>query len=277
MSGGGIERRGLFRGAATLGAAAALPSGLAQAQNTGQNQAKPPPASAQSQASTTSPAPGTVAAWRAGARSPADRPPVPPYRFLNATEAAFVEAAVDRLIPDDDDWPGALWAGVPSYIDGQLAGAYGQGARLYSAGPWMKGTPSQGYQLAMNPSQLYRISLAALQKELDRRKLDFATAAPDARDDFLRELEAGKVDCGGFSSDVFFETLLGNTIEGYLSDPVYGGNRDMVGWRMIGFPGAYAAYLELYTHHGMKFEREPMSIGQMATAHGHDQGGQRHG
>jgi gluconate 2-dehydrogenase gamma chain len=256
-----LARRGLFRGAAGLGAAAALPAGAA---------AQAPAQAAQQ------PAPGTLAAWRAGSRTPPNRPQ--PYRFLNVTEAAFVEGAVDRLIPDDENWPGALWAGVPAYIDGQLAGAYGQGARFYAAGPWAPGLPSQGYQLPLNPSALYRTSLTALQRELDARHLDFAHAAPEARDAFLRDVEAGRIDCGGFPSSVFFETLLANTIEGFFSDPAYGGNRDMVGWRMIGFPGAYAAYLQLYTHHGMRFDGEPMAMGDAGQyQHERSRGEQRHG
>src|SRR3712207_7688305 len=59
-----------------------------------------------------------------------------------------------------------------------------------------------------------------------------------SQDALLSELEAGRLDLGGFSSAIFFETLLANTIEGYFADPAYGGNRDMVSWRMIGFPGA---------------------------------------
>ncbi len=256
---GAIARRSLFRGAAGLGAVTTLPAA----------------ASAQT-ASTAMPAPGTVAAWRAGARAASDRPRAAPYRFFNAVEADFVEAAVDRLIPDDDEWPGALWAGVPTYIDGQLAGGYGQGARFYGAGPWAPGLPSQGYQLPLNPSQLYRTSLTALLRDLGTRRLDFAHAAPETRDAFLRDVEAGRIDCGGFPSSVFFETLLANTIEGYFADPSYGGNRDMVGWRMIGFPGAYAAYLQIYTNHGMRFDVEPMAMGS-AGQHQHGPGGHRHG
>src|SRR5215510_14850810 len=49
------------------------------------------------------------------------------YLFFNPEEAAFIEAAVARLIPADDKWPGALEAGVPNYIDKQLNGAWGAG------------------------------------------------------------------------------------------------------------------------------------------------------
>jgi len=64
------------------------------------------------------------------------------YLFFNADEAALIEAAVARLIPKDDEWGGALEAGVPNYIDKQLAGAWGAGERLYRSGPWQPGTPS---------------------------------------------------------------------------------------------------------------------------------------
>jgi gluconate 2-dehydrogenase gamma chain len=63
---------------------------------------------------------------------------------------------------------------------------------------------------------------------------------------------------------VFFDTLLKMSIEGFFCDPVYGGNRDMAAWRMIGFPGAYADYYEAVDRQGVKFEREPMSLAEDA-------------
>jgi len=250
-----LSRRTLFRSAA-LGAATTLPAALAPIEAAAQGHAQGAPAPA-----------------------PASNQPTF-YRFFNPAEAAFIEAAVDRLIPDDARWRGALWAGVAHYIDGQLFGAYGQGARFYAAGPWAAGTPSQGYQMALNPAQLYRAALTAIRREEQRRRLDFAGARPEAKDAFLRELEAGAIDCGGFPSSIFFETLLANTIEGFFADPSYGGNRDMVGWRMIGFPGAYAAYLSTYTQHGVKFTGDPVPIGahQPGGHGGHGgHGGRDHG
>jgi gluconate 2-dehydrogenase gamma chain len=182
------------------------------------------------------------------------------YRFFSAAEAAFVEAAVERLIPAEPEWPGAAAAGVPNYIDLQLVGPYGAGDRLFLGGPIKPGLPGQGYQLGLTPADLYRTSLRAIGEQLQRRGLDFASAAAEGQDTFLSELEAGQLDLGGFSSAVFFETLLANTIEGYFADPAYGGNRDMVSWRMIGFPGAYAAYLGVYTQHGIRFDRQPLSM-----------------
>jgi gluconate 2-dehydrogenase gamma chain len=184
------------------------------------------------------------------------------YLFLNSDEASFVEAAVARLIPEDDQWPGALKAGVPNYIDKQLAGAWGVGERLYRSGPWRPGTPSQGYQLPFTPAELFRTSIDAINKELAQARTPFSTMGLEQQDAYLARLETGGKDLGGVPSNVFFEHLWECTIEGFFSDPVYGGNRDMVAWRMIGFPGAYASYYDLVDQHGIKFDRAPMSIGE---------------
>jgi len=188
--------------------------------------------------------------------------PVTTYLFLNSDEASFVEAAVARLIPDDDQWPGALDAGVPNYIDKQLAGAWGVGERLYRNGPWQPGTPSQGYQLPFTPAELFRTSIDAINKELSQGGTPFSRMNSEQQDAYLVRLETGGKDLGGVPSNVFFEHLWECTIEGYFSDPVYGGNRDMVAWRMIGFPGAYASYYDLVDQHGIQIARAPMSIGE---------------
>ena len=76
------------------------------------------------------------------------------YAFLTPDEAAFIEPAVERLIPADETGPGALDADVPVYIDRQLAGAWGAGGDLYRSGPWQSGKPEQGYQLRFTPAEL---------------------------------------------------------------------------------------------------------------------------
>jgi gluconate 2-dehydrogenase gamma chain len=200
-------------------------------------------------------------------------PPIPAYAqsivylFLNDEEAAFIEAAVARLIPEDDKWPGAVQAGVPNYIDKQLGGAWGAGERLYRSGPWQPGAPTQGYQLPFTPAELFRTALAAINKELTQANTPFAKMSADQQDTYLKGLEAGGKNLGGVPSDVFFAHLWESTLEGFFSDPVYGGNRNMASWRMIGFPGAYASYYDLVDLHGIKIDRAPMSLAQ--DAHGH--------
>jgi gluconate 2-dehydrogenase gamma chain len=188
------------------------------------------------------------------------------YRFFSAAEAELVEIAVDRLIPPDPEHPGALAAGAPRYIDLQLAGPYGSGERLYLEGPIKPGTPEQGYQLGLTPAELYRRFLAAITDDLKTRRIALASADDADKDSYLRLLERGDLQADGISSAVFFETLLANTVEGFFCDPAHGGNRDMAAWRMIGFPGAYAAYLGIYTQHGIRFDRPPLA---MTSGHGH--------
>jgi gluconate 2-dehydrogenase gamma chain len=191
--------------------------------------------------------------------------------FLTEQEAAFIAAAVDRLIPADETWPGAAEAGVVDYIDRQLAGAYGSGSRMYLEGPWPEGTPQQGYQLPLTPAQLYREAIRGIGVHLGQayggRAFEQLTA--NEQDGLLRALETGTLDIGDAPAAVFFETLLANTIEGFFADPIYGGNRDMVGWRMVGFPGAYAQFVYEVDRHGVRFDRPPMSMAQSAHgAHG---------
>jgi gluconate 2-dehydrogenase gamma chain len=187
------------------------------------------------------------------------------YLFFNSEEAAFIEAAVARLIPKDDQWGGAVEAGVPNYIDKQLAGAWGAGERLYRSGPWQPGTPSQGYQLPFTPAELFRAALGAINKSL--AQTPFAQMSAEDQDKYLAGLQHGGADLGGVPSEVFFEHLWECTLEGFFADPVYGGNHDMVSWRMIGFPGAFASYYDLVDRHGIKIDRPPMSLAE--DAHGH--------
>jgi gluconate 2-dehydrogenase gamma chain len=177
------------------------------------------------------------------------------YLFFNPAEAAFIEAAVARLIPSDDTGPGAIEAGVPSYIDRQLAGAWGAGERLYRGGPWHPGTPTQGYQLPFTPAELFRTALRSVDAS-------FPKMAPQQQDQYLASLQKGGADLGGVPSKQFFDSLLEVTIEGFFSDPAYGGNRDMVGWKLIGFPGAYADFYELVDRHGLAYTAPPTSLAQ---------------
>ena len=195
------------------------------------------------------------------------------YLFFNADEVAFIEPAIARLIPADDQWPGAVEAGVANFLDKELNGAWGAGERLYRSGPWQPGTPSQGYQLPFTPAELFRTALAAIAKDLGASGTPFAKMSGEQQDAYLRSLEAGAVDLGGVPSDIFFAHLWDATVEGFFSDPVYGGNRDMAAWKMIGFPGAYASYYELVDQHGMKLDRAPTSLAEDGQGHVHVQPG----
>jgi gluconate 2-dehydrogenase gamma chain len=185
--------------------------------------------------------------------------------FFNDEEAKFVEAAVERLVPADQEWPGAGWAEVLNFIDRQLAAAYGAGARMYLKGPWVpEAPPQQGYQLRYAPAQLYRIGIAETRAHVTANYggREFWDLAAPVMDEVLSALESGAIELPSLPAPVFFETLLANTIEGLFADPVYGGNRDMVGWRMVGFPGAYAQYVDVVELYNLPYTRPPISIGE---------------
>jgi gluconate 2-dehydrogenase gamma chain len=199
----------------------------------------------------------------AAAAAPSTSAPVShAYTFLTAPEAAFIEAAVDRLIPADDLTPGGTDCGVATFIDRQLAGAWGSGDRMYMQGPWDKGVPTQGYQSPLTPAEFFRAGIAAtnaycrktLQKEFDRLTVDQQIKV-------LQDMEQGRVTLDAVAAQEFFNLLLATTMQGFFADPVYGGNRDKAAWKMIGFPGVIAIYSEhIKTYRNRKFDVEPKSI-----------------
>ncbi len=193
----------------------------------------------------------------------AQRPAGPrEWRYFDVEEAAAVDAIVDRLIPADGNDPGGREAGVPEFIDRQLAGSWGAGQQFYAAGPFASGTPRQGYQLPHTPAALVREGLARLrpaaEARLGGRRLE--EARPEDLDALLRSLERGETKLDPIPSPVFFRQLLDLVMEGFFSDPVYGGNRGMAGWKLVGFPGAHATHAQEIERHGMAWRRPPISM-----------------
>ena len=64
----------------------------------------------------------------------------------------------------------------------------------------------------------------------------------------------------GTNGRAFFELLLQNTREGFFADPVYGGNRNMVGWKMIGYPGSRYDYRDWVERHNERYPLPPVGI-----------------
>jgi gluconate 2-dehydrogenase gamma chain len=186
---------------------------------------------------------GTVR-WQEGT---ADAPPGVSgsgYVFFTPGEAEFIGAAVGRLIPNDPVGPGAVEANVPFFLDRQLAGKFGRGDHNYLGGPWPKGTPEQDYQTRFSPALLYRAAIAAIDKyvAVNFNGVSFSKLTTADQDKVLKGLESGEVKLDdGVDSKSFFTMLLQNTKEGYFSDPIYGGNKDMGAWKMIVFPGRAVA------------------------------------
>lgn len=186
----------------------------------------------------------------------------PTYIFLNANEAAFIEAAVDTLIPADDVGPGALELGVPVFIDRQLGSGYGRGDRLYLQGPFIEGTPEQGYQMRMTPSEVVQAGIADVNAHVQEKfQTTFDLLSPADRATVITELETRKITLPTVPTATFFELLYELTMLGYFSDPIHGGNKGKGSWKMVGFPGISAHYAELIVEYRNKrYVTEPISI-----------------
>ena len=184
------------------------------------------------------------------------------FTYLTQPEARFLDAVAARLIPADDLGPGAKEAGVSAYIDRQLGSVWGSHGRNYRQGPWPEGTPYQGFQSRLTPREIYRAGIRETNVHcLKQYQKAFEFLAPAEQDEVLKGMEAGRIDLPSVSSKLFFGLLLRNTMEGFFADPIHGGNRDKVGWRLVGFPGVPASnYNDLIDEHNVPYRVEPVSI-----------------
>ena len=164
--------------------------------------------------------------------------------FLTQWEFDYVTAMAETIWPTDDLGPGARVAGVGYYIDGQLAGNWGQGHRFYLNGPFFQPqTSGHGWQIPMTPAEVYRAFLPGFDVYAKTTYGNpYPVLSPTQQTAALTDLQTGKapIQIGGstaFTSADFFSMFRQNVLEGMLSDPAYGGNRNMVGWKWIGFPG----------------------------------------
>ncbi|MGC3963965.1 MAG: gluconate 2-dehydrogenase subunit 3 family protein [Rhodocyclaceae bacterium] len=189
-------------------------------------------------------------------------------KFFNETEWAFIRAAVDILIPKDAEGPGALELGVANFIDNQMEGAWGHAATWYMQGPFKADASSLfGYQKPMPPRELYRASIAAIdaycKQEFSGKR--FVEIERAQQEQLLLDLDAGKIPLRDVSAQEFMGFLVQNTKEGYLSDPIHGGNRNRAAWDMIGFPGARADYLDWVSQPGKKYPFAAVNIAGKQT------------
>jgi gluconate 2-dehydrogenase gamma chain len=170
-----------------------------------------------------------------------------PLRFFKASEARIIEAACDCIFPSDQSSPGAKEAGVVIYIDRQLAGPYGRDRYRYTKPPFVESVPEHGYQGKENPQGIYREGLGRLGH-------DFAELSSPQQNDRLKAIEA----------TMFFRLLRTHTIEGMFSDPMHGGNANLIGWQILGYPGPIMTYrAEIDKNYGQALRRKPVSLEQV--------------
>jgi gluconate 2-dehydrogenase gamma chain len=184
------------------------------------------------------------------------------YLFFTANEAAVVDAFVDRLIPTDELGPGAKDSGVTTFIDRQLTGPYGGHDWLYMQGPFSANPlPTQGIQSPLTPRQQYRLGIAALEAHCATTfNRSFAQLKADEQDRLIAAMEKGEVQLPNFSSRMLFNAIYNNTVEGFFADPIYGGNRDMAGWKLVGFPGVRYDFRDVLDKPNQPYTLPPVSM-----------------
>ena len=136
-------------------------------------------------------------------------------RTLTASEYRTLQAICARLIPTDDTGPGAVEAHAAYYIDQALGGALAASREQYAQG------------------------LAALNAYAHVKALgsDFVQLTPEQQDEILTDLEADRAAGFPMGAANFFNLVRNHTVQGTFCDPIYGGNAQMVGWDLIGYPG----------------------------------------
>ncbi|MDP1907006.1 MAG: gluconate 2-dehydrogenase subunit 3 family protein, partial [Hyphomicrobium sp.] len=132
----------------------------------------------------------------------------------------------------------------------------------YMEGPWPKGEPTQGFQSRLAPAAIYRAAIKAIDahtvKNVDGK--NFTSLTADQQDALLTGLDKGDITLDGADGKAFMTMFWQNTLEGFFSDPIYRGNRDMAGWKLIGFPGARYDYRPYVGKPNVKIDLPPVGL-----------------
>lgn len=194
--------------------------------------------------------------------------------FFSPDAFAFLCAACERIFPADDHGPGARALGVPHFIDRQMDTPWGRGELWYRQGPHRPDAPANlGYQLPYSPQQIYQSGLAGAMAWVQQtHQAAFETLPPEQQDDILGALEQNATQFAAqpfpLPAATFFEQLRSDTIEGAFADPLHGGNRNMAGWLMMGFPGARGDYMDWVDRYDTAYPYGPVAISGERTEHG---------
>jgi gluconate 2-dehydrogenase gamma chain len=200
--------------------------------------------------------------WTPNAGDPPPAAAPGSWHFFTGEEGRTVEALADRIIPPDPQTPGGTDAGCADFIDRQLAGPYGRQEGLYTRPPFMKGAKNQGHQSEQGPAQQYREGLAALNASC-RAELGgkaFYELSDADKDNVMHGLDTGDFKLDGSDGKAFFEQVVKDIQMGFFADPIYGGNRGMVAWKMIGYPGARYNYLDWVKRHNEPYPLPPVGM-----------------
>ena len=167
--------------------------------------------------------------------------------FFTKEQFQVMDEMTERIFPKTGSGPGAKELLVAYFIDHQLAGAWGTGKKEYTQGPFIQGEPTQGYQSHLNRQQVFEMGIKAIdvysQKNYENKK--FIELTDEEKDEVLTAFSEGKAEMRAVTSNYFFGLVRSATLEGAYSDPLYGGNKDMAGWKMKNFPGHQMSFLDI--------------------------------
>jgi len=200
--------------------------------------------------------------WAPNVATPPPRVDPGAWLFFTEPEAVTITAMADRLIPSDAQGPGAGEGGCALFLDRQLAGPHGSAAWLYMQGPFAAGTPEQGPQGEQPPAVLYRAGLAAIAKHCATafNGMTFPGLTGVQQDSLLTAIEDGRAGIAGLAEKPFFDMLLAGVMESFFADPTYGGNREMAGWKLLGFPGVRYDNRDVLAQPGQPHAPPPVSL-----------------
>ena len=118
-------------------------------------------------------------------------------------------------------------------------------------GPFQQGTKQQGRNRRSRRRSIiarrWPRSITACRDKFGGKA--FADLADEQKDEVIKGLEDGTLKLDGTDSQDFFKLILNDTQNGFFADPIYGGNKDMASWKMIGFPGAHYDYRDWVDRH----------------------------
>ncbi|GAA3399962.1 gluconate 2-dehydrogenase subunit 3 family protein [Paenibacillus hodogayensis] len=183
--------------------------------------------------------------------APAETKPAADYNeapmFFNQSQLQITEAAVERIFPKDDNGPGAAELAVAFYIDHQLAGQFGSNVREYRIGPFGHAEATQGDYASIQRHELFTMGLQALDDEANKKyNKGFIDVGDTEKDAILTAMQKGEIQVvTGVTGRTFFNLLRSMTMEGVYCDPVYGGNKNMAGWKMKKYPGNQMSYTNM--------------------------------
>jgi gluconate 2-dehydrogenase gamma chain len=185
------------------------------------------------------------------APAPVEAQPVEDFNqapmFFTQAQLQITEAATERIFPKDETGPGASELGVAFFIDHQMSSPWGVNAREYRMGPFVKGEVTQGDYQSIRRHELFTMGLQAMEEASQKKySKPFIDLADEEKNAILTMMEKGEIMVvNGITGKTFFNLLRRLTIEGVYSDPLYGGNKNMLGWKMRKYPGNQMSYTEI--------------------------------